>query len=82
LPLLIRDSINVPTDDIDNIIAVLKCNDRVVKIDVYNVDGSELKYVLAAMQVPFPELTHLRLTDKGMVSVIPDSFLGGSAPCL
>jgi hypothetical protein len=32
------------------------------------------------MQMPFPELTYLGLT--GMESVLPDSFLGGSAPRL
>jgi hypothetical protein len=41
--------------------------------------------VLAAMQVPFPELTHLWLNSHdNTVPVIPfsDSFLGGSAPRL
>jgi hypothetical protein len=38
---------------------------------------------LAAMQVPFPELTELRLLSRDeMPRIIPDSFLGGSAPCL
>ncbi|KAI0299307.1 hypothetical protein BC826DRAFT_996543, partial [Russula brevipes] len=37
----------------------------------------------AAMQVPFPELTHLRLrSDYRSTSVLPDSILGGSAPRL
>ena len=35
------------------------------------------------MQVPFPELTDLRLFSNGKtVSALPDSFLGGSAPRL
>ena len=81
LPLLMRDS--NPTDDVDEILAVLERSDRVVKIYLSNVNGSNLEIVLAAMQVPFPELTFLLLRSSdgnlGMVSVHPDSFLGGSA---
>ena len=77
LPLLIRDI--DPTKD-DEILAVLERSDRVVGIELY---GPNLETVLAAMQVPFPELTHLVLCpEDGMVSVFPDSFLGGSAPRL
>ena len=40
----------------------------------------QLELVLAAMQVPFPELTDLRLSsDDFTAPAIPDSFLGGSA---
>jgi hypothetical protein len=80
LPLLIQDS-NYPTEDVDNLIAVER-SDRVVRIHLDDVYGSELENVLAAMQVPFPELTGLALGSGGMVSVLPDSFLGGSAPRL
>jgi hypothetical protein len=86
LPLLVQCSgslIAHPTEDVDNIIAVLEHSNRVVKIDLIKVDGSELENVLVAMQVPFPELTDLQLTSEdGMVSVRPDSFLDGSAPRL
>jgi hypothetical protein len=35
------------------------------------------------MQQPFPELAYLEFrTDEDVVSTLPDSFLGGSAPCL
>ena len=85
LPLLIRDS-DHPTEDVDDIIAVLERSNRVVKINLYNIDGLELENVLAAMRVPFPELTDLLLRSSdgnlGMVSVLPDLFLGGSAPRL
>ena len=67
----------------DDIIAVLERSDRVVEIELSKVNGSNLEIVLAAMQVPFPELTDLQLTSEdgnlGLVSVLPDSFLGGSA---
>jgi hypothetical protein len=77
LPLLIRDI--DPTID-DEILAVLERSDRVVQIEL---DGPNLETVLAAMQVPFPELTYLRLHSfEGMKSILHDSFLGGSAPRL
>ena len=48
-----------------------------------NVVGWQLEQVLAAMEVPFPELTGLRLSSSGeTMPVIPDSFLDGFAPRL
>jgi hypothetical protein len=88
LPLLIRASgfhldWHRHTKDMDNIIAVLERSDRVVKIDLFNLDGSESENVLAAMKVPIPELTVLALhSTQGRVSVLPNSFLGGSTPRL
>jgi hypothetical protein len=80
LPLVILDS-NLTEDD--EILAVLERSDRVVGINLYRVNVSNLETVLAAMQVPFPELTRLVLSlEDGTVSVLPDSFLGGSAPRL
>jgi hypothetical protein len=65
----------------DNVIAALGQSNRVCQIDL-NIPGGELEEVLAAMQVPFPELTDLQLSSFGERPVIPDSFLGGSAPRL
>jgi hypothetical protein len=66
----------------DNIIAALGQSNRVCQVKLYFA-GSQLGQVLAAMQVPFPELTVLSLTSYGgTVPVIPDSFLDGSAPSL
>ena len=63
--------------------AVLERSDRVVQIHLFTDYDWELENVLKAMQVPFPELTVLTLGfQEGMVSVLPDSFLGGSAPRL
>jgi hypothetical protein len=67
---------------VDNIIAVLERSDRVCRIDLA-VSSSDLEIFLAAMQHPYPELTHLSLcSENEMVSVVPDSFLGGSLPRL
>jgi hypothetical protein len=46
--------------------------------------AEHMEKILAAMQVPFPELTKLWLSSScdETMPVIPDSFLGGSAPRL
>jgi hypothetical protein len=70
---------------VDNIIAVLERSDRVCQIAIANVQSSDLEILLAAIQQPFPELTRLSLESVGNmvpVPVVPDSFLGGSAPRL
>jgi hypothetical protein len=66
---------------VDNLIAALGQSNRVCQVRV-DLAGWQLKEVLAAMHVPFPELTDLRLFANGEKPVIPDSFLGGSAPRL
>ena len=68
---------------IDNIIAALECTDRVCQIYLMGVLSSDVEIFLAAMQQSFPELRHLQLWSYDeTVPVIPDSFLGGSAPRL
>jgi hypothetical protein len=67
----------------DNIIAALEYNDRVCQIAVV-VTNSQLEVFLAAMQQPFPALTKLliwRANDE-IAPVVPEPFLGGSAPRL
>ena len=68
-------------ESVDNIIAVLERSDRVCRIYL-DFKGLDLDKLSAAMQVPFPELTDLRLQSNGETSALPDSFLGGSAPRL
>ena len=87
-PLTIRDfdhtsSVKAP-DHVDNIIAALEHRDRVCRIDLINLTSSKLEYVTdSAMQKPFPELTELRLSTIDKTgTILPDSFLGGSAPRL
>ena len=72
-----------PIENVDNIIAVLERSDRVCYISLMNSGRSDLEKLLAAMQVPFLELTRLLLWSVDeTVSALPDSFLGGSAPRL
>jgi hypothetical protein len=83
LPLVILNDIDHPIENMDNIVAVLERSNRVRQIDLLGVSSLHLASGLAAMQEPFPELTHLMLSsNEETVPVFPDSFLGGSAPRL
>jgi hypothetical protein len=81
LPLIVI--CNYAAGSADDIVAVLERSDRVYQIYLIYIWGSDLERFLSAMQVPFPELTvmELRMSNKA-VAVLPDSFLGGSAPRL
>jgi hypothetical protein len=84
LPLIIR-CVNCPFGAENKIIAALKHNDRVSQIKLCNFKTYDLRHITySAMRKPFPELTHLRFQtyDEPGLSVLPDSFLGGSAPRL
>jgi hypothetical protein len=73
-----------------NIIVALEHNDRVCQIDLSQaLTESQMEEVLAAMQQPFPALTDLKFgwNEQWLLAdetppVVPDSFLGGSAPHL
>ena len=86
LPLVIEDDMD-ESSDVDIIVAALGHNNRVCKVNLGYFPDWQVEPVLAAMQVPFPELTDLRLRAWSFSftetpSAIPDSFLGGSAPHL
>ena len=81
LPLIVRD--DKPPSGTDNVVAALGRSNRVCQVSLGRVAGRQFEEVLAAMEVPFPELTVVELSSNGeTVPVIPDSFLGGSAPRL
>ena len=88
VPIVIRQ-VKSPTH-VDNVIAALEHNDRVCGITLVNVMNPELEEILAAMHKPFPALTVLRLlcdeewlgNEINEMPVIPELFLGGSAPRL
>jgi hypothetical protein len=89
LPLVVRvvdvDDFDAEPPGADNMIAALGHNDRVCQIQLDRLTSSELEYVThsAVMQKPFPELTDLRLyTFRQPGPILPDSFLGGTAPRL
>jgi hypothetical protein len=80
LPLIIRCDGYYPTSGIDNILAALKRSDRICRINIEHNEVFPWEEVLALMQVSFPELTDLTLrSNYEMETVLPDSFLDGSA---
>jgi hypothetical protein len=81
LPLVIHGTMSPLV--VDNILALLKRHDRVSTIDLDYMITRQVEKVWAAMQVPFPELTFLRLWSYDLSApIVPDSFLGGSSPRL
>ena len=82
LPLQIR-CIYRQEECADNVLAVLERSDRVQHVSLGGFYNLDFEKFWAAMDVPFPELTHLVLaSNETMVPVLPDSFLAGSAPRL
>ena len=68
----------------ENIAAALEHRDRISDLHIFDNRGSSLKRWVVAMQEPLPVLADLYLgTFHGESAVVlPDEFLGGSAPCL
>jgi hypothetical protein len=83
LHLIVGGYIHSSTGTTDNVIAALWQSNRVCQVNL-SLSDWQLEEVLAAMQVPFPELTYLKLfLSRGKtMPVIPDSFLDGSSPRL
>jgi hypothetical protein len=70
---------------IENSVAVLnsKYRNRVCAINLIEYCGGPLEAIIPEMQKPFPELESLTLLGcEKPARVLPDSFLGGSAPRL
>ena len=87
LPIIVSGDVD-DIEDVDHIVVALEQCDRVreINIDRYLTPDS-LETVVSAMLVPFPALKRLSLFAHEMempapVPVIPNTFLGGSAPRL
>ena len=82
LPLITRGAFEF-SSGVDNIIIALGHHNRVRRTELWITLGSHLDKVFAAMHVPFPALDHLWLhCEDETAPVLPNSFLGGSAPQL
>ena len=80
LPIFIRLFGLDAGEGVDNVVAALEHSDRVHEIYVEDASNSALETLVAAMQGPFDELIHLDLSSlEETASVLPDSFLGGTA---
>jgi hypothetical protein len=75
-----------PASDVDNVLAALEHHDRLCEVTLWDVPSPQLEEFSAMMKEPVPALTHLWLKsnddEAAPVHVIPDSFVGGSAPRL
>ena len=83
LPLFIRG--DASETSVDNVVAELGHSDRICQIELNCSTTSKIGILWTAMQVPFPELVYLHLSLDDLytyVPVLPESFLGGSAPRL
>lgn len=83
LPIVIRvNGYLTKMTGLDNVFAALEHSDRICELNL-GPPRSQSTKVLAEMHWPFPELTFLLFQpDDETVPVVPDSFLGGSAPRL
>jgi hypothetical protein len=83
LPIVITDYSD-SMSGVDNIIAALERRDRVRKITLDDdIPGRKMGTVVPAMLGPFPALEGIILgADGSAMEIVPDSFLGGSAPQL
>ena len=83
LPLIIhgcfRYDYTTFTSGTDELTAALGQSNRICGVNLSDLADCQLEKVLALMEVPFPELTVLRLSAGGRPIIVPDSFLGGSA---
>jgi hypothetical protein len=84
LPIVIFAENARSKEDVTNVITALRHRSRVCRIHYYNRRFQDfLLKELAAIDEPFLALTSLELYSFGRIlPVLPDSFLGGSAPRL
>jgi len=73
----------VDENGVENLIAALKCRDRISEICIYDIDGPLLEKLALMLHGSLPVLTHFALTSTDeSVPVLPETFLGGFAPRL
>jgi len=85
LPIIVKDQLGELDERRDNVVAALESEhyNRICGIEIITFAKSRWERFTSAMQKPFPELTHLQVAAYPYAEpVLPDSFLGGSAPRL
>ena len=80
LPIVLSHQRHYPDNEQD-LIAALEHPDRIIKILFPAKSDFLLHHLSAFMQEPLPALTELELQGQHQL-VLPEAFLGGSAPCL
>ncbi|KAH9964044.1 hypothetical protein BGW80DRAFT_1255188 [Lactifluus volemus] len=71
-------------DSMDNLVAALEHRDRVHGIQVDTADAPDhlCEQIFTAMGGPFPALRSLSFRSSSENTLLPDTLLNGSAPCL
>jgi hypothetical protein len=70
-------------ESVENLIAALERRNRTSVIFFFGLKGSTLEKLFAVMQESLPVLTYVDVrTEDGSAPVLPETFLGGSAPRL
>ena len=83
-PISITSRYHVDEASVENIVAAFEHgHDRTSHISINNINGSALEQLVAAMHQPLPALNDLRLVSFDQSApMLPETFLGGSAPLL
>jgi hypothetical protein len=70
-------------EDGSQVITAIEQRDRVQWIHLQDISNTLLEEMVKMMQETYPTLKHLRLwADDEIAPVLPEEFLGGSAPCV
>ena len=78
------DTGEVDEESIENVVAAVEHgHDRISRVAMYDINDSALEKLAAATQQPLPTLGGFLLRSSGKSGpVLPETFLGGSAPLL
>ena len=69
--------------NVENLIAAIEHRDRISEIHIDDILGPELEKLASVMQKPFPNLRHFYHNSNLLIALaLPETFLGGSTPCL
>ena len=84
LPYRITCRYMVDEESVENVIAAVEHgHDRISHFSIHDINGSALEKLAPAMHQPLPTLKQFRLVSFDQsVPVLPETFLGGSAPLL
>jgi hypothetical protein len=68
---------------VENLTAAVEHRDRTSQIYISNINGPGLERLIGVMHEPLPALTNFYIWSFDQsVPMLPETFLGGSAPCL
>jgi F-box-like len=81
LPIMISFS-STDMGDQENVIVAFQHRDRIIDIEFSDITTSMLETISTFLEKPLPDLTQLTLWGGELELILPETFLGGSAPRL